>query len=206
MSAIYIHIPFCKKACYYCDFHFSTSLKKKEEMIEALCRELELRYHYLKERNLSSVYFGGGTPSLLNGNEITSILNTINKYFTINKETEITLEANPDDLDSLKAIELRNAGLNRISIGVQSFFDEDLKAMNRSHTSNQARESIDKAQEGGFENITIDLIYGLPRMTRERWMQNLQTAFRFGLPHYSCYCLTVEKRTALYKFVEEEKG
>ena len=205
MAGIYIHIPFCKKACHYCDFHFSTSLKNKDAMVDAICKEIELRKDYVGTKEISTLYFGGGTPSLLNYSDIISIISKIKTHFVLTQDIEITLEANPDDLDKEKIAELKAAGINRLSIGVQSFFDEDLLLMNRSHTSEQAITAICEAKKAGFNNISIDLIYGLPNLTIERWKNNLQKAFELDVPHLSSYSLTVEKRTALYNFVQKKK-
>jgi oxygen-independent coproporphyrinogen-3 oxidase len=201
-GAIYIHIPFCKQACHYCDFHFSTSVKKKGELVEMLCKELALRKNELPDNVIETIYFGGGTPSLLNVEELKQIFDTIYSNFQVSDDAEITLEANPDDLSIEKLEVLKVAEINRLSIGVQSFFEEDLKLMNRAHNSKEALESIQMAK-GYFENISIDLIYGIPGMTEERWKENLQIALDLNLPHFSCYALTVEPNTALKKFIEK---
>ena len=171
MSGIYIHIPFCKQACHYCDFHFSTSLKKKKELVEALVTELDLR----KEENkgaVETIYFGGGTPSLLTAEEINFILNAVYDNYPVSENPEITLEANPDDLDAEVLQELANSNINRLSIGIQSFFEEDLQLMNRAHNATEALQSIQLAKKY-FDNISIDLIYGIPGMSDERWQENL---------------------------------
>ena len=205
MAGIYIHIPFCKKACHYCDFHFSTSLSSKEALVESLCSEIVQRKDYLGKKELSTIYFGGGTPSLLSLEDLKKIFDTIRQYYTILPDAEITLEANPDDLTLKKIEELVKAGINRLSIGIQSFFDEHLVLMNRSHTSIQAFEAVRQAQKAGINNISIDLIYGLPGLTMEKWNENLQKAFELCVPHISAYCLTVEKRTALHHMVNEKQ-
>lgn len=197
MAGIYIHIPFCKQACHYCDFHFSTSQSNKEALIGAICKEIEIRADYLQKKEISTIYFGGGTPSLLNRTETEKILNTIHKQFTITRDAEITLEANPDDLSTAKTSELRSLGINRLSIGIQSFLDEHLVLMNRSHTSLQAINAVDQARKSGINNISIDLIYGLPGLNPAGWKNNLKQAFLLDVPHISAYCLTVEKKTAL---------
>ncbi len=202
MPGIYIHIPFCKKACHYCDFHFSTSLRNKEALVEALCTEIETRKEYPGTKELSSVYFGGGTPSLLSKTDIEKLFNTIGKHFTIANDAEITLEANPDDLTATKTAELKASGINRLSIGIQSFHDEHLKLMNRSHSSLQAVEAVKHAKKSGIDNISIDLIYGLPDLSQEKWKYNLSHAFALDVPHLSAYCLTVEKKTALNHFIQ----
>ena len=204
MAGIYIHIPFCKQACHYCDFHFSTSLNNKDALIDALCKEIEIQKDYLAEKTLSTIYFGGGTPSLLNTTDLDKIFTAINKYFTVAGNAEITLEANPDDLSKQKTDELKASGINRLSIGIQSFLDEHLILMNRSHTSVQAVNAVKNAQKSGIENISIDLIYGLPDLNPDKWEQNLEKAFSLNVPHLSAYCLTVEKKTALNKFVQNK--
>lgn len=201
MSGIYIHIPFCKQACHYCDFHFSTSLKKKEELVNALCTELVLRKNEL-DGNVETIYFGGGTPSLLSSEELQQIFETIYKNYTVSENPEITLEANPDDLSKEQIHKFTNSQINRLSIGIQSFFEEDLKLMNRAHNASEALESIKNAKQY-FENISIDLIYGIPGMGNERWKRNLEIALSLDVPHLSCYALTVEPKTALKKFIEK---
>src|SRR6185312_16898761 len=176
MAGIYVHIPFCKKACHYCDFHFSTSLKNKEVLVNALCKEIKIRTDYLDTKDISTIYFGGGTPSLLTKEELHTILQTIRSNFNVATDAEITLEANPDDLSEEKIYELKAAGINRLSIGIQSFFDEHLVLMNRSHTAKQAIEAVTNAQKAGIQNITIDLIYGLPDLSQEKWKANLEQA------------------------------
>ena len=204
MAGIYIHIPFCKQACHYCDFHFSTSLQNKEALVDALCKEIEMRKDYLNTNELSSVYFGGGTPSLLSKADLDKIFKVIQKHFTIAVDAEITLEANPDDLTAKKTNELKAAGINRLSIGIQSFLDEHLVLMNRSHTSLQAVEAVNNAKKSGIKNISIDLIYGLPNLSPEKWESNLAQAFSLNVSHLSAYCLTIEKKTALNRFVQNK--
>jgi len=201
-GALYIHIPFCKQACHYCDFHFSTSVKKKGKLVDMLCKELVLRKNELPEYLIETIYFGGGTPSLLSAEELKQIFDTIDCNFQVSDDVEITLEANPDDLTREKLEVLKISGINRLSIGVQSFFEEDLKLMNRAHNAKEALESIQMAKEY-FDNISIDLIYGIPGMTDERWKENLKIALDLNLPHFSCYALTVEPNTALKKFIEK---
>jgi len=205
MSGIYIHIPFCKQACYYCDFHFSTSLKNKDAFLNALKKEIELQKNYLNGATVNTLYFGGGTPSLLSEQELMTIFETLHTHFTIAPDAEITLEANPDDLTEPQIQHLKNTPINRLSIGIQSFYDEDLKLMNRAHTAHEALHVVKTAQQHGFENITIDLIYGIPTLTNERWQNNLDTAFDLQVKHISAYCLTVEDKTALAKFVKTGK-
>ncbi|WP_189605151.1 radical SAM family heme chaperone HemW [Salinimicrobium marinum] len=203
MSGIYIHIPFCKQACHYCDFHFSTSMKKKDELIDALCKELLLRKEEIAG-DIETIYFGGGTPSLLTSEELQQIFETIFANFSVVKDPEITLEANPDDLSEEKLKILAASSVNRLSIGVQSFFEADLKMMNRAHNQQEALESIETAKNY-FDNISIDLIYGIPQMSNERWLQNLNIALELNVPHISSYALTVEPKTALKKLIEKGK-
>lgn len=197
MAGIYIHIPFCKQACNYCDFHFSTSLKNKEPFLKALQKEIEIRKNYLGNEEISTIYFGGGTPSMLNQRELMEIFETLYKNFKIVSAPEVTLEANPDDLVLQKVIDLKATPVNRFSIGIQSFYDEDLKLMSRAHKSAEALVAVKLAQDNGFDNITIDLIYGIPGLTEHKWRNNLQIAFALGIKHISAYCLTVEPKTAL---------
>ncbi|SDB65261.1 oxygen-independent coproporphyrinogen-3 oxidase [Flavobacteriaceae bacterium MAR_2010_188] len=204
MSGIYIHIPFCKQACHYCDFHFSTSLKKKDELIEAIQHELVLRKNELPNQFVETIYFGGGTPSLLTLDEIDSILKTIYDNYDVSETPEITLEANPDDLNEDKILELAKSDVNRLSIGIQSFFEDDLKLMNRAHNADEAYKCLDLATTH-FDNISIDLIYGIPGLSNDYWLKNIETALSYNLPHISSYALTVEPKTALAKFIENGK-
>src|SRR5690606_5556805 len=207
-AGIYIHIPFCKQACYYCDFHFSTSLKKKDELVQALGKELELRQDELKNHTIETIYFGGGTPSLLTIEELRFLIAKVYKNYQVIENPEITLEANPDDLLSVRAQsgaifeDYKNIGINRLSIGIQSFFEDDLIAMNRAHSSLEAKECLSEATRH-FNNITIDLIYGIPNMSLEKWNKNLEMAFGFGVNHISSYALTVEPKTALDTFIKK---
>ncbi|MEY8780290.1 radical SAM family heme chaperone HemW [Allomuricauda sp. XS_ASV26] len=201
MSGIYIHIPFCKQACHYCDFHFSTQLGKREAMVKAIAQELQLRRPEMRG-GIETIYFGGGTPSVLSNDEIEFLIKTVYDNYKVIDRPEITLEANPDDLSNNRIIELSKSPVNRLSIGIQSFFDGDLKLMNRAHNASEAEKCIKEATQY-FDNITIDLIYGIPGMTNERWKTNIQKALDFGLPHISSYALTVEPRTALQKFIEK---
>ena len=203
---IYIHIPFCKQKCHYCDFHFSTSLKNKEDLISCLLKEIEIQKSYLNEEIVDTIYFGGGTPSFLDAEEIRRILDKVYAEFSIISNPEITLEGNPDDFTLQKLQELKQAGINRLSIGIQSFNDVDLTWMNRAHNSNQATKCVQDAQSLGFDNITIDLIYGLPEMTIESWKINLQKALDLHVQHISAYNLTVEPGTALHHFVKTGKS
>lgn len=198
---LYIHIPFCKQACHYCDFHFSTSLKKKDQLVNALCDEIILRKDEIPGV-LQTIYFGGGTPSLLSADELDKIFSTIDTHFDVAPNAEVTLEANPDDLTEEKLKMLSESRINRLSIGVQSFFEEDLKLMNRAHNSDEAVRCLELAKSY-FDNISIDLIYGMPDMSNERWRENLQRALDLDIPHISSYALTVEPNTALQKFIEK---
>lgn len=200
---MYIHIPFCKQACHYCDFHFSTSMKRKGELVDALCHELTLRKNEI-EKPLQTIYFGGGTPSLLTKEELDRIFKTVFENYPVSNDVEITLEANPDDLSEEKIRELSQSKINRLSIGVQSFFEEDLQLMNRAHNASEAVESIQLAKKE-FDNISIDLIYGIPGMNSDRWRENLKIALKLEIPHVSAYALTVEPKTPLQKFIETGK-
>lgn len=205
MAGIYIHIPFCKQACLYCNFHFSTSLRLKNDFIEALLKEISLTGIYSNDQTIETIYFGGGTPSLLLPEELQQIFDALAQKFSVSGDVEITLEANPDDISASKLNTWKEMGINRLSIGVQSFFDEDLRWMNRAHDALQSVDSIRCAQEKGFENITIDLIYGLPGLSDERWAMNVQRVIDFNIPHVSCYALTVEPKTALHSMIAKNK-
>ena len=202
MAGIYLHIPFCKQACHYCNFHFATSLRQKEQLVQALQKEINLQAGYLKKEPVETIYFGGGTPSLLSTSELESIFKTIRIAHWVDSSAEITLEVNPDDvtLDQLKA--WKDAGVNRLSIGIQSFNDIDLQWMNRAHTAKQALDALENCLRF-FENCTLDLIYGLPHMSRTDWKNNLTQALQLGVPHLSCYALTVEPKTALQHLVQK---
>ncbi len=206
MAGIYIHIPFCKQRCSYCDFHFSTTFQSyRQSMIESLVVEIEKRVSYLENKEVETIYFGGGTPSLLTSDELKLILDSISDKYTISKFPEITLEANPDDISREKLVSWKQVGINRLSIGLQSFREEDLKWMNRAHTSEESLTCVALAKEEGFNNISVDLIYGLPNFTLEDWRKNIQTVIDFGINHISAYCLTVEDKTALSKWVSAKK-
>ncbi|MGN6641041.1 MAG: radical SAM family heme chaperone HemW [Mucilaginibacter sp.] len=205
MAGIYIHIPFCKQACHYCDFHFSTSLAYKDNLLKALLKEIALQKNYLNGETIETIYFGGGTPSLLSGEEINAIIDAITNIHAVSAGAEITLEANPDDLDAAKIKALRQTPVNRFSIGIQSFFDEDLIWMNRAHRSAEAESSVKRAQDAGFENITADLIYGYPLLTDQKWKTNLDKMFGLQIPHISAYSMTVEPRTALASSIQKKK-
>ncbi|WP_108804952.1 radical SAM family heme chaperone HemW [Aquimarina sp. Aq107] len=203
MSGIYIHIPFCKQACHYCDFHFSTSGKKRDQMVFALCNEIKLRRSEIDDHQvIETIYFGGGTPSILSVSALKFIVDTIYENYLVSDTVEITIEANPDDLTEAYIKSLASTEVNRLSIGIQSFFDEDLKLMNRAHNDNEARTCLSIASKY-FDNISIDLIYGIPGMSSERWQENLKIALETNVPHISSYALTVEPNTALSSFIEK---
>lgn len=202
---IYLHIPFCKQKCSYCNFHFSTSFNLKDGMLLAIKKEIGLRKNELDNNTLKSLYFGGGTPSVLSVDEIKSLLNEFQKYFIFDENIEITLESNPDDLNKNFLKELSQTEINRLSIGTQSFFDKDLKLMNRAHNASEAESSIKRAQDFGLENISIDLIYGSPTSNFEIWKDNLNKTIELQVPHVSSYALTVEPKTALEKWIENGK-
>ena len=208
MSGIYIHIPFCKQACHYCDFHFSTNLKKKDEMVLALAKEIEMRSKSITHHpspiteQIETIYFGGGTPSILQIEDLRFLIDEVYRNFKVVENPEITVEANPDDLTENRIIELSKNKVNRLSIGIQSFFEDDLKMMNRAHNVEEAKKCLEFATQY-FDNISIDLIYGVPEMSNEKWLQNIETALSFGVPHISSYALTVEPKTALHSFIQK---
>lgn len=205
MAGIYIHIPFCRRKCHYCNFFSVASVKYKQHFLDTLREEIFLQRAYLSGKEIPSVYFGGGTPSLLDPSEISQIYEEIRKYYTLSKDVEITLEANPDDLGDGRIGEYIKLGINRISIGIQSFHDTDLAYLNRIHSASQAITAIKEAQSAGFRNISIDLIYGIPGLTNEKWEQNLEIAFKTGVQHISAYSLTVEPKTALDLLIKKKK-
>lgn len=202
MAGIYVHIPFCKTPCNYCNFFFSTSTFFKNDFVKALQQEIALQQNYIQSP-INTIYFGGGTPSLLSVDELYKILNTIHQYFTIEKNCEITLEANPDDLDQEKIEDLYDIGVNRLSIGIQSFYDDDLKFMKRAHDAKDAYQVLDKVFSAGFSTISIDLIYGLPNTSH--WKNNLDQLKHWPIEHLSCYALTVEEGTRLYHDIRKGK-
>ena len=202
MSGIYIHIPFCKQACHYCDFHFSTNLKKKDEMVLALAKEIEMRKSEFQDEIVETIYFGGGTPSILQIADLRFLIDEVYRNYKVVENPEITVEANPDDLTENRIIELSKNKVNRLSIGIQSFFEDDLKLMNRAHNVEEAKKCLEIATNY-FDNISIDLIYGVPEMSNEKWLQNIETALSFGVPHISSYALTVEPKTALHSFIQK---
>lgn len=204
MAGIYIHIPFCKQACTYCDFHFSTSFNNyRQKMIDAICKEVELRKNYITDKNITTIYFGGGTPSTLHNQELNQIINKIHLSFDTKNLTELTLEANPDDITDEKLLDWKNCGINRLSIGVQSFLDEDLTWMNRAHNAAESQNAILLAKKHGFK-ITIDLMYGLPNTTHEKWASNIELAISLQPDHISAYCLTIEEKTKLNHLVNKK--
>jgi oxygen-independent coproporphyrinogen III oxidase len=204
MSGIYIHIPFCKQACHYCDFHFSTSMKKKDDMVLALAKEIIMRKNEFSNEVVETIYFGGGTPSVLSNDEINFLISEVYKNYEVVENPEITLEANPDDLSTERIFELSKSPINRLSIGIQSFYEEDLQLMNRAHNSAEAINCLTEATKY-FDNISLDLIYGIPGLTDEMWRKNIETALSFGIPHISSYALTVEPKTALRKLIDTGK-
>ena len=196
LAGIYLHIPFCRQACHYCDFHFSTQLKYKEELVNAMVKELTLQKNYLPRHiSFDTVYFGGGTPSVLTSEELNRIFDALLENYHIRQNAEITLEANPDDLDRNTLMMLKNAGVNRLSVGIQSFYEDDLRLLNRSHTAEQAKRCLMEAREIGFDNFNLDLIYGIPKSTVESWLENIHIALDLKPKHISTYCLTVEENT-----------
>ena len=204
MAGIYIHIPFCKQRCYYCDFHFTTSLKNKDAIIDAILFELEHRKTEIKE-DIKTIYIGGGTPSIIGTSDLERILNTIYKNYSVVSNPEVTIEANPDDISVVKLNELKQTLINRFSVGIQSFHEKDLKFMNRAHNKSQADSCVPMIQDAGFSNVTIDLIYGVPNQSKEDWIYNLNKSFELNVPHISAYALTVEDKTPLSKLISTGK-
>jgi oxygen-independent coproporphyrinogen-3 oxidase len=198
MPGLYLHIPFCKQACHYCDFHFSTSMGLKGQFVDALIREMALRRTYLPDpaAPLETIYVGGGTPSLLTEEELTRIFAAIQANFTVSPQAEITLEANPDDLTAAKLVTLAASPVNRLSIGLQSFHEPHLRLMNRAHSAQESSQAVQRAQAAGFENISVDLIYGVPAASHAIWQADLASLFALGVPHVSAYALTIEPDTA----------
>ncbi len=205
MAGIYIHIPFCKQACHYCNFHFSTSLRLKEKIIESIIKEIQIKQDFFgKGEEIQTIYFGGGSPSILSTVELNKILSTLYKCYPIANDVEITLEANPDDISITYLKDLKSIGVNRFSLGIQAFDNSLLKYMNRAHTEQEARRSLDDIATIGFKDISIDLIYGIPELDNEKWLSFLETAISYPINHISCYALTVEPKTALHHFVEKK--
>lgn len=204
MAGIYLHIPFCKQACTYCNFHFVTARTQQSNLVQALQQELVLRSAYLAGQSVSTIYFGGGTPSILSVAELTELLATLHKHYAVTDHAEVTLEANPDDIDPQNLLAWKAAGVNRLSIGIQSFRDEDLQWMHRAHTAAQGLVALQQAQ-AHFSNITIDLIYGIPGLSVAHWQANVEQALALGIPHLSCYALTVEPKTPLEKQIRTQQ-
>jgi len=204
MAGLYIHIPFCKQACVYCNFHFSTNTKYKDKMIRAMASEIKIRKDYLHNQTINSIYFGGGTPSILDQTELNILFDAIYKQFKVAGDAEITLESNPDDLHDRYVSMLASTPINRLSIGIQSFFDDELKWMNRAHQASQSIAAVKRAQDAGFQNITIDLIYGIPVSNSGKWEQNILKALQLNVDHISAYCLTVEEKTQLGNLIAKD--
>jgi oxygen-independent coproporphyrinogen-3 oxidase len=205
LAGVYIHIPFCKQKCHYCNFFSVPSIKNKDKLFEALFWEIDLQKNYLNDESIETIYFGGGTPSLLSAMEINKIIDKLTKVHSIIQAPEITLEANPDDLGKEKIAALNKTPINRLSIGIQSFIDQDLKYLNRVHSADEALASIRAVIDAGFSNLSIDLIYGIPTLTEENWQRNLETFFSMNLNHLSAYALTVEPKTALDLLISRNK-
>lgn len=205
MAGIYIHIPFCRQACHYCNFHFSTTLHQKAALVQAIVQEIALTVPYAASESIATVYFGGGTPSLLTVDELGPILQAVRNRFTVLPDTEITLEANPDDITTDALHGWKNLGFNRLSIGIQSFLAEELQWMNRAHNEAQASNCITLAQQAGFRNLSVDLIYGSPLLSDADWRRNVETVVALGVPHISCYALTVEPKTALHHQIKQQQ-
>lgn len=205
-AGIYLHIPFCRQACVYCNFHFSTSLRYKEEVLQAMLKEIEMQREYLQGATIETIYFGGGTPSLLSADDINRLFDAIFKFYPVAQLKECTLEANPDDLSQAYLKSLRGTPVSRFSIGIQSFRDEDLRYMKRAHNAQQADTAIKAAQDAGFENLSIDLIYGVPGMNDAAWLQNMSRVIELSIPHFSAYALTVEEKTALHHAIAHHKA
>ncbi|WP_420580001.1 radical SAM family heme chaperone HemW [Reichenbachiella sp.] len=205
MAGIYIHIPYCKQACHYCDFHFSTNLNTKSDLIDAILKEIDLQKDYLKGEIVETIYFGGGTPSILSKQELDSILNRVSKEFSISENPEITLESNPDDLSQSKLKAMKSSSINRLSIGIQTFDDKILTYFNRAHHSKMALDAVTTAQQLGFKNISIDLIFGVPNQTLNVLKNDLEQALKLNTPHISIYGLTIEENTVFGKWEKQNK-
>ena len=206
MAGIYIHIPFCKQQCTYCDFHFSTTFESyRSQMVNTIATELRTRIDYLEGKPVDSIYFGGGTPSILNEQELSLLLREIRANYQVNSKAEITLETNPDDITQEKLTAWKNVGVNRLSIGLQSFKAEDLEWMNRAHTADESRNCVTLAKAHNFQNLTVDLMYGLPNLSNEEWKNHILHVIEMGVTHISAYCLTIEEKTVLNKWVKDRK-
>jgi len=205
LAGIYLHIPFCKQACTYCNFHFTTSLRYKDDLVQALRKETIAEKDYLGGEEVATIYFGGGTPSILDISDLRFLISDLRQHYPVSPEAEITLEANPDDVTIEKATAWKGLGINRLSIGIQSFFEEELRWMNRAHNADQAKACIENSYAAGIDNLSIDLIYGSPLLTDEMWEQNVKTAIDYQIKHLSCYALTVEEKTPLHKDISLQK-
>lgn len=205
MSGIYLHIPFCKKACHYCDFHFSTSLKNRDNFILAVLQEIDNTKHFLEDKHIKTIYFGGGTPSILEVDELAIIINKLKETYKVSETVEITLEANPDDLTKTKTAELSSTGINRLSIGIQTYQEDLLKKLNRSHNKQQALDCVINAKDSGFHNLNLDIIFGLPDSTDTSFQQDLDTLIKQNPQHISAYWLTIEEKTTFGKWKKQGK-
>ena len=205
MAGIYLHIPFCKQKCAYCDFYSIANKTYLEDFVNAICTEIKLQSEYLSSEKIQTIYFGGGTPSILSSDHVEKILEEIYKYFQVEQNNEITLEANPDDLNEKYLKSIFTIGVNRLSVGIQSFNDSDLQLMRRKHTVNQAISSIVEAQKTRFKNISVDLIYGLPDLSLKKWEENIDQAIKLNIQHISAYHLTIEPNTLFQKLQKNQK-
>ena len=206
MAGIYIHIPFCKQACTYCNFHFSTSLQHKDNLIQSLIQEINEPNSFIDyEESIDTIYFGGGTPSLLSKDQLEKILDALSANFKINYGAEITFEANPDDINPESLDYWKNTGINRLSVGIQSFDPEELKWMNRAHRAKEAMSCLHNIRDAGFQNFSVDLIYGSPLLQDDQLIENCRVLFQQQVPHISCYALTVEPKTALSHLISAHK-
>ncbi len=206
MAGIYLHIPYCRQKCHYCNFFSVASRATMPAMVEAICHEMLLQRTYTEKRSIETIYFGGGTPSMLESSGLEKLMNGLRQNFKIDEKAEITLEANPDDISTENLNLWKNLGINRLSIGIQSFRDEDLKYLNRVHNAGKAIECLTLAKEAGFRNLTLDLIFGIPGLSDEGWLFNINTALDLQIPHISAYSLTVEPRTALDLMIRKGKA
>jgi oxygen-independent coproporphyrinogen-3 oxidase len=206
LAGIYLHIPFCKQACTYCNFHFTTSLRYKDDLLQAMKQEIIAEKDYLEGEEVTTIYFGGGTPSILEISDLEFLISNLFKHYPISGDAEITLEANPDDITREKAVAWKEIGINRLSIGIQSFFEEELRWMNRAHNTEQAKACIENSYASGIDNLSIDLIYGSPLLTDDMWQKNVDTALGYDIKHLSCYALTVEEKTPLHKNISLQKS
>ena len=205
MAGIYAHVPFCVKRCVYCDFYSNTNMEYKEAYISALLREMEMKSGYLRGENIQTIYFGGGTPSQLQQHDFERIFDGIYRVFPVSDNPEITIEANPDDLSDSYVSSLKTLPLNRLSVGIQSFDDDELRLLNRRHTSREAIDAVARSKDAGFSNISIDLMYAIPGQTPESWAKNIDKAIELDVSHISAYCLTYEEGAAIYKMMERKE-